>query len=171
VLGVETDWVDELILEPVLAAEVALRQRGTVIRRLGLGPDHYLDVMLDVFSRYVVGWMGAERERATFAERFIRETCVWQGIARDQLTTTKGTPFTDRTWRGAPPRGTRPAGESPREKDHERHDHQAHQDQVVHDPDEAERLVHPVEEKRAGDGAPDRARPPRGRPSRSRATS
>jgi hypothetical protein len=67
VLGVETDWVDELILEPVLAAEVALRQRGTVIRRLGLGPDHYLDVMLDVFSRYVVGWMGAERERATFA--------------------------------------------------------------------------------------------------------
>ena len=46
----------------------------------------YLYVMLDVFSRYVVGWMVAHRESATLAERFIRETCVRQGIARDQLT-------------------------------------------------------------------------------------
>ena len=46
----------------------------------------YLYVMLDVFSRYVVGWMVAHRESATLAERFIRETCARQGIARDQLT-------------------------------------------------------------------------------------
>ena len=42
--------------------------------------------MLDVFSRYVVGWMVAHRESATLAERFIRETCVRQGIDRGQLT-------------------------------------------------------------------------------------
>ncbi len=46
----------------------------------------YLYVMLDVFSRYVVGWMVAHRESATLAERFIRETCARQGIAHDQLT-------------------------------------------------------------------------------------
>jgi putative transposase len=46
----------------------------------------YLYVMLDVFSRFVVGWMLAHRESATLAERFIRETCDRQGIARQQLT-------------------------------------------------------------------------------------
>jgi putative transposase len=46
----------------------------------------YLYVMLDVFSRYVVGWMVAHRESAALAERFIRETCARQGIAREQLT-------------------------------------------------------------------------------------
>jgi putative transposase len=42
--------------------------------------------MLDVFSRYVVGWMVAHRESASLAERFIRETCLRQGIDRGQLT-------------------------------------------------------------------------------------
>src|SRR3989454_5815511 len=46
----------------------------------------YLYVMLDVFSRYVVGWMVAHRESATLAERFIHETCARQEIGRDQLT-------------------------------------------------------------------------------------
>jgi putative transposase len=46
----------------------------------------YLYVMLDVFSRYVVGWMVAHRESASLAERFICETRARQGIARDQLT-------------------------------------------------------------------------------------
>jgi putative transposase len=46
----------------------------------------YLYVMLDVFSRYVVGWMVAHRESAALAERFIHETCAPQGITRDQLT-------------------------------------------------------------------------------------
>jgi len=46
----------------------------------------YLYVMLDVFSRYVVGWMVAHRESATLAERFIAETCAHQGIGRGQLT-------------------------------------------------------------------------------------
>lgn len=46
----------------------------------------YLYVILDVFSRYVVGWMAALRESATLAQRLIAETCARQGIAEDQLT-------------------------------------------------------------------------------------
>jgi putative transposase len=55
-----------------------------------LGPQKwtyfYLYVILDVYSRYVVGWMLAHRETAVHAERLIRETCERQGIQRDQLT-------------------------------------------------------------------------------------
>lgn len=47
---------------------------------------YYLYVILDVFSRYVVGWLLAERESAELAELLIAETCAKQGIARDQLT-------------------------------------------------------------------------------------
>jgi len=46
----------------------------------------YLYVILDVFSRYVVGWMAALQESATLAQRLIAETCARQGIAQDQLT-------------------------------------------------------------------------------------
>jgi putative transposase len=42
--------------------------------------------ILDVFSRYVVGWMVAHRESAILAERLIAETLAKQGIGRDQLT-------------------------------------------------------------------------------------
>ena len=47
---------------------------------------YYLYVILDVFSRYVVGWMVAEREAASLAEKLIAQTCVKQGIESDQLT-------------------------------------------------------------------------------------
>ena len=46
----------------------------------------HLYVILDVFSRYVVGWMVAERESATLAERLLAETIAKQHIGRDQLT-------------------------------------------------------------------------------------
>jgi putative transposase len=46
----------------------------------------YLYVILDIFSRYAVGWMVAHRESAGLAERFIRETCDKQGIVPGQLT-------------------------------------------------------------------------------------
>jgi len=46
----------------------------------------YLYVILDIFSRYAVGWMVASRESATLAEKLIRETCQKQGIAPGQLT-------------------------------------------------------------------------------------
>ena len=46
----------------------------------------YLYVILDVFSRYVVGWMVAHRESAALAEKLIRATCARQGIVPGQLT-------------------------------------------------------------------------------------
>jgi putative transposase len=46
----------------------------------------YLYVILDVFSRSVVGWMVAHRESAVLAEKLIRETCSRQGIVPGQLT-------------------------------------------------------------------------------------
>lgn len=46
----------------------------------------YLYVIMDVFSRYVVGYMITERENAELAEAFIAETCAKEGIGRDQLT-------------------------------------------------------------------------------------
>jgi len=45
----------------------------------------YLYVILDVFSRYVVGWMVAHEESAALAEKLIAETCERQKISRDQL--------------------------------------------------------------------------------------
>ena len=46
----------------------------------------YLYVILDVFSRYVVGWMVAPRETAELAKRLIADTCNKQNIQPDQLT-------------------------------------------------------------------------------------
>ena len=55
-----------------------------------LGPTkwtyYYLYVLLDVFSRYVVGWMLAHRELARLAEQLIAESCERQGVAPGQLT-------------------------------------------------------------------------------------
>jgi putative transposase len=55
-----------------------------------LGPAkwtyYYLYVILDVYSRYAVGWMVAHREQAELAERLIAETIAKQSIPPDQLT-------------------------------------------------------------------------------------
>jgi len=47
---------------------------------------YYLYVILDIYSRYVVGWMVATRESKILAERLFAETIRKQGIDRDQLT-------------------------------------------------------------------------------------
>jgi putative transposase len=46
----------------------------------------YLYVILDVFSRYVTGWMVAMRESAELAKRLIEESCHKQRIQPGQLT-------------------------------------------------------------------------------------
>jgi putative transposase len=46
----------------------------------------YLYVILDIFSRYAVGWMVASCESATLAQRLIKETCDKQLIEPGQLT-------------------------------------------------------------------------------------
>ncbi len=46
----------------------------------------YLYKIIDVYSRYVVGWMVAYRESAELAQDLIAESCFKQQIHRDQLT-------------------------------------------------------------------------------------
>ena len=46
----------------------------------------YLYVILDIFSRYVVGWMVAFRELASLATKLIEETCKRQNITPGQVT-------------------------------------------------------------------------------------
>jgi putative transposase len=54
------------------------------------GPEtwtyYYLYVMLDVFSRYVVGWLLAERESANLAQELTEAACTRQQIEPGQLT-------------------------------------------------------------------------------------
>ena len=45
-----------------------------------------LYVILDVFSRYVVGWMAAAQDSATLAQRLIQQTCDRQGVEPGKLT-------------------------------------------------------------------------------------
>jgi putative transposase len=47
---------------------------------------YYLYTILDVFSRYVVGWLIAEGESAVLAQELIRASCHKQGIQPEQLT-------------------------------------------------------------------------------------
>lgn len=47
---------------------------------------YYLYVIIDIYSRYVVGWMLAHRESSELAKRLIGETCRKQGIQEGQLT-------------------------------------------------------------------------------------
>ena len=46
----------------------------------------YLYVVLDIFSRYAVGWMVADRENSALAGRLIEETCHKQGGQPQVLT-------------------------------------------------------------------------------------
>ena len=75
--------------KPELLAEAPNELWSWDITKL-LGPAKwtyfYLYVILDVFSRYVVGWMVAHRESAELAQRFVAETAVKQQIAPGQLT-------------------------------------------------------------------------------------
>ena len=52
----------------------------------GRGVYFYLYVVLDIFSRYVVGWMLAGKENAALAQRLVAETCAKQGILEGRLT-------------------------------------------------------------------------------------
>jgi putative transposase len=55
-----------------------------------LGPQkwsyYHLYAILDIYSRYVVGWMLAHREAASLASRLIRQTLNDQGVSENQLT-------------------------------------------------------------------------------------
>jgi putative transposase len=96
----------------ILAAQKEIRERRDQLRHpsyakpelLATGPNqvwswditkllgpvkwtyYYLYVILDIFSRYVVGWMLALQEAAHLAKRLIAETCAKQAIPPGQLT-------------------------------------------------------------------------------------
>ena len=96
----------------ILAANTEVRERRAQLRHpayarpelLATGPNElwswdisklkgpakwtwfYLYVILDVFSRYVPGWMVATRESAVLAERLIADTVGKEGVEPGQLT-------------------------------------------------------------------------------------
>jgi putative transposase len=96
----------------VLAANAEVRERRNQLRHptyqkpelLATGPNqvwswditkllgpvkwtyYYLYVLLDIFSRYVVGWLLARQEAAALAKVLIAESCERQHIGPDQLT-------------------------------------------------------------------------------------
>ena len=49
------------------------------------GVAYELFVIIDIFSRYVVGWMVSHAETGELAEAFIADTLATHGIGRDQL--------------------------------------------------------------------------------------
>ena len=60
---------------------------------------YHLYVVLDIFSRYVVGWLIAERDSAGLAARLIAESCDKHGVLPGQLTlhADRGTAMTAKT--------------------------------------------------------------------------
>lgn len=61
--------------------------------------SYYLYVILDMYSRCVVGWMLADKENSKLATKLIEETCHKQGIGPDQLVlhSDRGAPMTSLT--------------------------------------------------------------------------
>lgn len=76
-------------VKPELVATAANQCWSWDITKL-LGPAkwiyYYLYVILDIYSRYVVGWMVATAESAELAKKLIAGTCSSQRIDRDALT-------------------------------------------------------------------------------------
>jgi len=57
---------------------------------------YYLYVLLDLYSRYVVGWMLAPKENASLAGHLIEESCIKHGVEPQILTlhSDRGSPMT-----------------------------------------------------------------------------
>lgn len=47
---------------------------------------YYLYVIIDIYSRYVTGWLIAEQESAALAEKLLADTITKQNVEADQLT-------------------------------------------------------------------------------------
>jgi len=121
-LDEETYLCSERTMYRVLAQEEASRERRNQLRHPSytkpelvatapnevwswditklLGPRkwsyYYLYVILDLFSRYVVGWMVAEKENAQLASRLIEESCRKHAVRPEILTlhSDRGSPMT-----------------------------------------------------------------------------
>lgn len=86
-------------VQPVLVA-MAPRQVWswdiTKLKGRVKGQFFYLYVILDIYSRYVVGWLVAEREGEDLARRLVAATAAKEGIAPDTLSlhADRGSPMT-----------------------------------------------------------------------------
>jgi putative transposase len=60
---------------------------------------HYLYVIIDIFSRHVVGWLIADRESSELAKHLISETCIRQRVNTKNLIihSDRGTSMTSKT--------------------------------------------------------------------------
>jgi putative transposase len=89
-------------IKPVLVASAPNQLWSWDITRL-LGPHkrtfYYLYVILDVYSRYVVGWLLAECESEDLAKELVMQTCTKQNIPLGQLTlhADRGSPMISKT--------------------------------------------------------------------------
>jgi putative transposase len=76
-------------IKPELVAAAPIRCWSWDITKL-LGPRkwtyYYLYVILDIYSRYVPGWLLAPREDATLAEKLLADSLAMQNIGHGQLT-------------------------------------------------------------------------------------
>ncbi|SNT64119.1 Transposase InsO and inactivated derivatives [Streptosporangium subroseum] len=87
---------------PELFAEAPNRVWAWDITKLR-GPDrgiwYHLYTIIDIYSRYVVGWMVASRESATLAKRLIAHSAVNQKVNRNTLTlhADRGSSMTSKT--------------------------------------------------------------------------
>lgn len=85
--------------KPVLVAHQPNKVWSWDITRLPgpyKGNYFYLYVMLDIYSRYVVGWMVSDKENAELAQHFIRETLRKWKLEKSGLTihSDRGSPMT-----------------------------------------------------------------------------
>lgn len=75
--------------KPELVAQAPNRAWSWDITKL-LGPTtwiyYYLYVVLDLYSRYVVGWLLAKEESGELAQALIAHSCAQQGISAGHLT-------------------------------------------------------------------------------------
>jgi len=94
--------VHPVAFKPVLVATAPNQLWSWDITRL-LGPHkrtfYYLYVILDVYSRYVVGWLLAECESEELAKELVMQTCAKQNIPLGQLTlhADRGSPMISKT--------------------------------------------------------------------------
>ncbi len=85
--------------KPELVATAPNQVWSWDITRL-LGPRKwsyfYLYVILDIYSRYAVGWMVADRENSILAQRLIQQSCLKYGVQPQVLTlhSDRGAPMT-----------------------------------------------------------------------------
>ena len=91
--GESSERRDQLIHPPYQKPELLATQPNqlwswdiTKLRGPAKWTHYHLYVILDVFSRYVTGWMIAYRESAELAKRLIEHSCRKQLIAPGQLT-------------------------------------------------------------------------------------